>query len=56
MKKTYLVPTCKSVNTQLRTRILEGSITTIGDEYTEGNYDSDAKSIWDDTCGDGFNW
>ena len=62
MKKTYLMPTCKTVNTQLRARILEGSPTslldTIGEDATKANEADNnlGHSIWNDETADGFNW
>ena len=61
MKKTYLMPTCKSVNMQVRTIIaisaghLNDTLEIEAEDATnpENNL---GHSIWDDTCGDGFNW
>ena len=72
MKKTYLVPTIKVQTVAMRHHIASGTSPSFGsfeagtlnsgpglrdDEWDpEAQGDALGHSIWDDTCGDGFNW
>ena len=61
MKKNYIQPISKLHSISIRpimdatSSILDGGDNSTNDEY----HSEDATlghSIWDDTCGDGFNW
>ena len=60
MKKNYIQPITNVHNISIRPIMAGGSITgdTVdlsGSEDGDGD-DQLGHSIWDDTCGDGFNW
>ena len=61
MKKTYVSPVTNCTATRARYEMMSYSNDGLTDAGTnpdiEGSNETDyAKSIWDDTCGDGFNW
>ena len=61
MKKTYVSPVTNCTATRVRYEMMSYSndgLTDAGTNPNEEGYNDDdyAKSIWDDTCGDGFNW
>ena len=57
MKKIYLVPSVKFHSVKVRPIMQAVSPDAGFDNGTgTGGEDEAAKSIWDDTCGDGFNW
>ena len=60
MKKNYIQPLVKEHKLQMRPYmdIISPTDNSLGDDAANDITDSDigAHSIWDDTCGDGFNW